>query len=125
MAFCPRCGVEYREDATQCSDCKVKLVPGPPPPEAPDDESKFTDEAKLMRVRVFSGPTSGMEANLARNLLKSQGIPCMLPGEFTAEMLPGIDPIQIFVREDDAEQAAEILQAYFDSPRSEWDPTQQ
>ncbi|HEX5481113.1 MAG TPA: DUF2007 domain-containing protein [Terriglobia bacterium] len=77
-----------------------------------------------MRVRVFSGPTSGMEANLARNLLNSQGIPCMLPGEFTAEMLPGIDPIQIFVREEDAEQAAEILQAYFDSPRSEWDSTQ-
>lgn len=124
MAYCPQCGVEYREGVTQCADCHVGLLPGPPP-ETVADEFQITDESKLMRIRVFSGPTSVMEANLARNLLKSQGIPCMLPGEFTAEMLPGVDPIQVFVRADDAEQASEILQAYFDTPRNELDEVEE
>jgi hypothetical protein len=75
-------------------------------------------ESKLMRVRSFTGPTAQLDAGLARNILETQGIPCVVHGGVMAEVLPGIDVVQLLVREEDGEQAAEILQAYLDSPGS-------
>jgi hypothetical protein len=117
MAYCPQCGVEYREGTAQCIDCGVELRPGPPPEELATGSTK-SSEPKLMRIRVFSGPTAVMEADLARNLLQTEGIPCVLPGEFTAEMLPGVEPIQVLVHEHDAVRASELLQGYFDTPQA-------
>lgn len=115
MAYCPECGKQFKEGAVKCIDCGALLAPG----ELPKNFRPQGETSKLMRVRVFSGPQAAMSADLARNLLEAEGIPCMLPGEYTAEMLPGIDPVQVFVREVDAERAAEILQAFFDTPQSE------
>ncbi len=75
-------------------------------------------EPALVRVRVFSRPQGFMEADLARNILKAEGIDCVLPGQYTAGVLPGIDGIQILVREADAERASEILASYFDTPQT-------
>jgi Putative prokaryotic signal transducing protein len=113
MAYCPVCGLEYQEGAEQCVDCHVALQPGPPPAPPPKEE---TPQGHLVRIRVFSGPQSVMEADLARNILETEGIPCVLPGQYTGEMLPGIDVIQLFVSESDAERAREVLQSYFDTP---------
>ena len=41
-----------------------------------------------------------------------------------AEMLPGVDPVQLLVSREDAEEAAEILQSYIDSPPSTGPDTQ-
>lgn len=38
-----------------------------------------------------------------------------------AEMLPGIDVVQLLVREEDAEEATEILKSYLDAPASSLD----
>jgi putative signal transducing protein len=113
MAYCPQCLTEYREDATECMDCRVALVPGAPPTAA-----RGSDEpnAKLVRLRTFSGPTAQLDAGLAKNILATQGIPCVLPGEAVAEMLPGVDAVQLLVREEDAVEAAEILKSYLDTP---------
>ncbi|MGH9444296.1 MAG: DUF2007 domain-containing protein [Terriglobia bacterium] len=97
-------------------DCGVSLRPGPPP-QAAESHSSGEPESKLVRVRIFSGPQSVMQADLARNILQTDGIPCMLPGAYTGEMLPGIDVVQLFVRESDAERAREILRSYFDAPQ--------
>jgi Putative prokaryotic signal transducing protein len=113
MAYCPVCGVEYQEGIEQCVDCHVALQPGPPPPPPPKE---VTPEARLVRIRVFRGPQAVMQGDLARNILETEGIPCVLPGQFTGEMLPGIDALQLFVRESDAERAREVLQSYFDTP---------
>jgi Putative prokaryotic signal transducing protein len=94
-------------------DCHVALQPGPPPPPPPKE---VTPEARLVRIRVFRGPQAVMQGDLARNILETEGIPCVLPGQFTGEMLPGIDALQLFVRESDAERAREVLQSYFDTP---------
>ena len=68
--------------------------------------------------------TARLDANLARNILETQGIPCVLAGGTMAEMLPGVDPVQLLVSREDAEEAAEILQSYIDSPPSTGPDTQ-
>ena len=121
MPHCPQCMTEYAEGAVECPDCRQALQPGLPPEH--DPHSKRSG-AKLVRLRTFSGPTAQLDANLARNILETQGILCVLPGEASAEMLPGVDPVQLLVRSEDAEEAAEILQSYIDSPPSTGPDTQ-
>jgi len=115
MAYCPDCLTEYQEGAAECMDCHVPLVAGPPPPVAGPKEME--PEPQMVRLRSFHGPTAQLQASLAKNLLEAQGIACMSPGE--EEPILGIDALQIWVRKEDAEQAAEILKAYLDSPQSE------
>jgi hypothetical protein len=106
---------EYVEGAAECMDCRVALRPGLPPEHDPDSKRSG---AKLVRLRTFNSRTARLDANVARNILETEGIPCVLSGGTMAEMLPGVDPVQLLVREQDAEQAGEILQSYLDSPPS-------
>jgi hypothetical protein len=55
-----------------------------------------------------------MEADLARNLLASEGIECMLPGNIAAQTIPIFD-VDLLVREEDAERATSLLAEYLDS----------
>ena len=87
-------------------------------PRQGDDEGG-PQKSKLVRIRVFSGPTARMQAELARNILREQGIPCALPGEYAAEALPGIDVVQLLVRAGDGERASEILASFLDNTDSE------
>ncbi len=54
-----------------------------------------------------------MDADLARNILETEGIPCVLPGETSAEVLPVLD-VPLLVREQDAGRATELLKSYLD-----------
>jgi hypothetical protein len=117
MPYCPKCLIEYVEGTTKCEDCSAELLPGSPPEKPPVID--LTDEkgVKLVPVRVFSGGTAQMDAELARNILQSQGIPCLLQGETSVEVLPVLD-IPLLVREEDAEKATRVLQEYLDSESS-------
>ena len=109
MSYCPKCLIEYREGAAECIDCHVPLLPGSPPAvETP----AFAPDVRLVTVRTFHGPTASMDAELARNVLKEEGILSALPGDTGAEVIPGIDVVQLLVREEDAARAAEILAAF-------------
>ncbi len=112
MPYCPECLAEYVEGAVNCIDCGVALRPGLPPARPSGD----SPEVKLVRVRTFRGPTAQLDADLARNLLQEEGIPCVLPGQSSAEVLPGVGVVQLLVRKEDAEEAVEILKSYLDSP---------
>jgi hypothetical protein len=109
MAYCPECLTEYREGAAECIDCRVPLQPGAPPP---IERPEFAPDARLVSVKSFRGPTASMEAELARNVLKEEGIPSALPGDTGAEVIPGIDVVQLLVREEDAARAEAILKAF-------------
>ena len=111
MPYCPDCKSEYEEGVAKCATCGTVLLPG----SVPQDHVKLGEIATVC-VRVFRGPTAVMEAELARNVLEEEGIPCVLPGEVMAEVLPGVDIVQLLVREKDAGTAAEILKDFFDSP---------
>ena len=74
---------------------------------------------KLVRLQTFSGPRARFDADLAKNILSTQGIPAVVPGETMAETLPGVDTVQVLVREEDAEEAQEILKSFLDSPQAD------
>jgi hypothetical protein len=57
-----------------------------------------------------------MDAQLAKGILEERGIPSVLPGRFANEALPGVDVVQLLVHEDDAPEAAEILEGFLDNP---------
>lgn len=109
MAYCPKCLTEYREEATECIDCHGPLRQGVLPAV---EQPRFDSDAKLVAVRTFRGPTASMEAELARNVLKEEGILCALPGDTGAEVIPGIDLVHLVVREEDAARAEQILEAF-------------
>lgn len=81
----------------------------------------MSSEPKLVRLRTFSGPGAQLTAGLAKNLLAAEGIPCVVPGEMMAETLPGVDLVQMLVREEDAENAAQILKSFLDTPLEDVD----
>jgi len=115
MAYCPECLTEYAEGSPECIDCHVALKAGAPPalgaPGMPPEPN-----LELVTVRTFSGPTSALDAELAKNILAAEGIGCVLPGEGSAEVLPGVDLVKLMVRKEDATRAAETLESFFDNP---------
>lgn len=116
MAYCPQCQTEYVEGSKECIDCGSALLPGSPPTSEREESDLDTlDDVKLVNIRTFSGPTARVQADLAKNLLKSQNIPCILTGGVSADTLPIFD-IPLLVREEDVDQAAEVLKSYLDAP---------
>jgi hypothetical protein len=117
MAYCPICLIEYAEGTPECIDCRVPLNAGPrPADQAAVKDLELSPDTELVRIRTFSGPTGAIDAELASNILQTQGIACVLPGEGHAEMFPGIDRVQLLVRKEDAEKAAEVLVSFLDNP---------
>ena len=70
----------------------------------------------FVRVRAFSGPTASLDAQLAKGILTERGIPCVVPNKLGADVLPGVDVVQLIVAEDDADEAAQILEDFLDHP---------
>jgi hypothetical protein len=110
MPYCPKCLIEYVENTTQCEDCGAFLLPGSPPANSPRVELAHDKDSKLVPVRVFAGD-SDMGAEVARGVLESQGIPCVISGEVAGDPFP-VGEIQLIVREQDLARAERILRDY-------------
>ena len=110
MAYCPSCFTEYVEGTKMCEDCGAPLLPGSPP----QGQSAGSPDSKLVAARVFTGATALMDVEMAKNILQDQGIPSVVSGEFSSELLPVLD-VPLLVREEDAERAARILRDYFET----------
>ena len=114
MPYCPKCLTEYVEGTNTCVDCNAALVPGSPPESQSQEHNENVGKSRLVTVRIFaSGPTALLDIELARKLLDSHGIPSLVTGEISAELLP-LD-IPLLVREEDSERAASILHDYLDT----------
>lgn len=137
MPYCPNCLTEYVETVRECEDCGVPLISGSPPPAEDSEDSETggvkeiggwfrslvgvgprddSPEVKMVRARTFSGNTAMLDAELARNLLRARGIPSILPGEASLEMLPFLE-VALLVRDEDLERATIILHDYFDQSK--------
>ena len=114
MAYCPQCFVEYVEGTVQCEDCGTTLLPGTPPEAPPGVDLQNEKDVKLVSLRSFSGATAQLDADIARNILQVQGIPCALSGEGAADPFP-VTEVHLLVREEDAVRAEHFLKDYLDS----------
>ena len=63
------------EGTAQCEDCGADLLPGSPPEAPPRVDLSEEKDVKLVPARIFTGSTAPMDAELARNILQTQGIP--------------------------------------------------
>ena len=109
--ICPKCGAEYQEGFTRCSDCLVDLVePGAQP------ERRFRAGRSAARrsspIRcVSTSPRSGVACRSRESLLRSAGIPFVTSGEHV-QQLTGLDvfgPARLYVSSDDADDARAVL----------------
>ena len=119
MPWCPECTRVFLEGKTECPSCHVPLKPGKPPilEDQPDPALGAPDpDMELVTIHTFSGPTAPIEADMAKQVLAAEGIKCAIAGEGSAEILPGVDTVQLMVREEEAEAAKEILESFFDNP---------
>lgn len=115
MPHCPKCLIEYVDGTEECEDCGAALLAGPvPEEETANRELPSLKDADLVTLRTFSGPTALLDADVARNLLASQGITSLVPGETSVEMLPVLD-CPLLVRAVDVEKAARILASFLNS----------
>src|ERR1700691_5200678 len=114
MPHCGQCLIEYVEGTAKCEDCGAELLPGSPPhTPAPVDLTEEKD-VKLVPARIFTGSTAPMDAELARNILQTQGIASTISGGGLAEPFP-VGEVHLLVREEDAAHAERILQDYLDT----------
>jgi len=104
---CPQCLAEYRDGFTECSDCRIPLVPGSPP-----KAEEAGHNVVLVTVLETSDP---FVANMAKATLEDNGIEYVLSGDDPDERgLSGMTPMgaaasrfQVEVRA--AERAREVL----------------
>jgi hypothetical protein len=114
MPYCAKCLIEYVEGTAQCEDCGASLLPGSPPEAPPRVDLAAEKDVKLVPARIFNGSTAQMDAELARNILQTQGIPSTISGEGLADPFP-VTEVHLLVREEDAAHAERILQDYLDA----------
>jgi len=114
MPYCAKCLIEYVDGTAQCEDCGAFLLPGSPPEAPPRVDLREEKDVKLVPARVFTGSTAPMDAELARNILQTQGIPSTISGEGLADPFP-VTEVHLLVREEDAGHAERILQDFLDT----------
>lgn len=111
--FCPKCGAEYRPDATECVDCSVPLVQQKPVVISPP-----AGDPMVELVTVFESGNPALIA-LARSLLDSAEIEFVTSGDALQDLFgwgrfPGgmnllAGPVVFQVRAEDAEEATALL----------------
>ncbi|MGA2595252.1 MAG: DUF2007 domain-containing protein [Bryobacteraceae bacterium] len=106
--YCPQCRVEYRDGFTECSDCHVPLLAGPPPLEAPDP---FDPNLSLV---VVLETNDGIQLAMAKGLLEDAGIPFFLLGQI-ATLVSDVDGflhkwVRVQVPCDREAEARELLE---------------
>jgi len=119
MLYCPKCGAEYTDDETVCSDCDVDLVSELPP----DIPEEYLDE-EWIELYTFSGT---LYAQMAVEMLIREGIPAYSKSTFGGAglgVLGGADYVganaSVFVLEPDLERAESIIEAMTDESPGEF-----
>ena len=105
--YCPQCMAEFREGVTECSDCRVPLLPGEPPPES---DGEFDPDMDLVVVFESNDPVL---IAMAKGALEDAEIPYFGLNQIT-RLVNDVDPmlrktIRIQVAADQAEKAREVL----------------
>jgi len=106
--YCPECGVEYRQGFTECSDCRVPLLPGACPP---DDADPFDPSLELVVVLETNDP---IQLAMAKGLLEDAAIPFFVLGQIKT-LVTDVDGflrkwVRVQVPADREAEARELLE---------------
>ena len=104
--FCPKCRCEYREGFTECSDCKVPLVPELPPEPKPEPDLTWAD---LVCVRTYDNRE---EAEFAKSFLEANGIRAEVFADDCGGWrisLHASEGVRLMVLQKDAEKVLQLL----------------
>jgi len=101
--ICPQCRVEYRDEITQCADCRVALVDASA---LENDVDAAENDVELLPV--ISTSNFG-DIALIKSLLDAEGIVYFVEGENFNTVSPWIQPVRFLVREDSFEKARDVL----------------
>lgn len=110
--FCPRCGTEYRDGFSKCSDCDSNLVHEPPPPE--------NDEKPEEPPIALYSPHDELELSMIRGLLDADEIRYFVLNDYFGSMRvgPQIDLVNkktIMVAPEDHDRTKEIISNFLES----------
>jgi hypothetical protein len=97
--FCPKCRAEYREGFHICSDCNVELV----------DELPPLPEPEFVNFTEILATYNPADVVFLKSLLESEGIQYFFKGENFMYMRPLADPVRLMVRQDQVEEAVELV----------------
>jgi len=109
--FCPRCGTEYRDGFSKCSDCGSNLVNEPTPPESDENPGKPP-------IALYS-PNDELELSMIRGLLDTNDIRYFVLNDYFGSMRvgPQIDLVNkktIMVTPEDHARAKEVISNFLE-----------
>jgi len=111
--ICPKCGTEYREQYTMCSDCRVMLVTKGEYARLKEVQEAEREQYRTMKMVSVYKAQGSMEADLIRAMLTARGIESFTSGWAASSVHPftmdGMGEIRIMVREDDSEEARRLI----------------
>ena len=98
--FCPKCKSEYRENFTECEDCKVQLV---------NELFSEPNEEDVDLVQVLE-TRNHADIALIKSILDAEDIFYYFHGEFFNQMRPLLEPARLMVKSIQFEKVKEILE---------------
>ena len=111
--WCPKCGAEYRERFSRCSDCDVELVDERPTADRPrhahpEVHGPFSPDDDTVELLV----TNPLEAEVIVARLRSEGIPAAVFGsegyDSYGPLFANAEGVRVMVRRADLDVATAL-----------------
>ena len=104
--YCSKCGCEYLDGFTECSDCHIPLLAG----NSPEDATERPD----LGLVVVMETNDRIQLSLVKGLLEDAGIPYYILGQI-AMLIQDVDPflhkwVRVQVPRDREAEARQLLE---------------
>ena len=100
--WCPKCRAEYREGFDKCADCNVDLVKKAPA----ESKVEYTEYECVLKTY------NPADVAMIKSIFENENITYFVKGEQFTSIQPLVEPARIMVKQDQAEQAKEILKKF-------------
>jgi len=103
---CPRCLLEFLDGFTECPRCKVPLVES-----LPEQTEAENDDQILDYLETFS-TSNPAEIAVIKSILNHKGVNYYLQGENIVNINLWVQPVKLFVREDQVKIVRNLLEEF-------------